>query len=135
VPRLQATEVSPGRFLPLLSLTLTIDQVEVGGFGVVDSGADMTMLPDTAVEACGLDYDDIPGTAQVGEGAGSQFEFKLCDGSLKYDGKELCQQFAVAAPKHHLRWALLGRKEFFTKYVVRFAWHRTPPDFNVDPVK
>jgi hypothetical protein len=32
-------------------------------------------------------------------------------------------------------WALLGRNDFFTKYVVHFAWHRSPPDFNLDPVK
>jgi hypothetical protein len=134
VPRIEATEVSPGIFLPLLVVTLNLNGRSLSELGLVDSGADRTMVPASWVEACGVLYGAF-GEPQEGSGAGGSFEYKLVSGEVTYLRKTFCTTIQVASPDCNLPGPVLGREDFFTKYVVRFAWHRSPPDFNVDPIK
>jgi hypothetical protein len=44
-----------------------------------------------------------------------------------------CTEFTVAEPDK-LPFAILGREDFFKHFVVRFNWHKAPPEVHVDPV-
>jgi hypothetical protein len=124
--------------VPLLTVTLELGGRSLDVLALVDSGADSTMLPYDSIEACGLPYHDVPGPVLTGVGAGGEFEFKNCEGRVTYGGAVVCKTFGVPAPRHDvpgLPFGLLGRRDFFSKHIVRFAWHRDPPEFNVDPVK
>ena len=68
-------------------------------------------------------------------GAGGGFEVREISGDLTYDGTMFCSPTVGVAEPGALPGPLVGRADFFMRWVVRFAWHRTPPDFNVDPVK
>jgi hypothetical protein len=132
MPRIEATQIAPGVFLPLLVVTLNMNGRSLSEMGLVDSGADRTMVPASWVEACGVPYASL-GQTMHGSGAGGQYEYKMATGELTYGRKPFCTQFQVAAA--NLPGPVLGRNDFFKKYVVRFAWHRNPPDFNVDPAR
>jgi hypothetical protein len=133
VPRIEGFEISPGVFLPLLVVSLSMNGKTISEMGLVDSGADHTMVPSAWVESCGVSYASL-GEEFTGAGAGGGYQYKLGTGTIDYGGKPFSTEFQVAAPKCGLPGPLLGRNDFFKGYVVRFAWHRTPPDFNVDPV-
>jgi hypothetical protein len=134
LPRIVAHEIQPGHFVPLLTIGIELNSSQLSFLALVDSGADSTILTLPTIEACGMGWDDLSASASPGIGAGGGFETRSCAGVLRYGATELCREFLVAKPDA-LPGALLGRDDFFTKFVVRFAWHRKPPDFNVDPVR
>ena len=59
--------------------------------------------------------------AQVGG-----LETRLCSGRILYNGIVVCDSFTVAKTTS-LDAVLLGRADFFTKFVPRFLWHKNPP--------
>lgn len=99
---------------------------------IVDSGADKCLVPGDYVEATGITFASLP-PLPPGISAGGQFPKSLCQGRISYLGRVICQEFEVAPPGL-FDVILLGREEFFTKFVVRFQWHRNPPFFDIDPV-
>jgi hypothetical protein len=118
--------------MPLLVVQVEIqDKLSPQIPAIVDSGADITMFPAHIIEAGGFTYAGMPGEPQEGRGAGGRFEFKFCDGVVRWRGIELCQRFCVIEPpedpKDQLPFPLLGRSDLFTKFNVQFNWHRTPP--------
>ncbi len=89
------------------------------------------MLPAEFLGAVGLDFATLP-KAGPNVGAGGTAP-ALCKGTLTYEGIVICDEFMIAEAGA-LPFAILGREDFFKKFVLRFNWHKTPPEFHVDPV-
>lgn len=111
-------EVAPGRGLRVPAL--------------VDSGADSTIFPGEYLATLGTEFDRLP-SGPESIGAGGAFEVRRCGGVVKFREWLVCEEFNVAEPGK-LSLALLGRDDFFARFVVRFNWHEEPPVLFVDPV-
>lgn len=99
---------------------------------IVDSGADVTILPAEFLEPFGVVFDVLP-PATDGIGAGGTFRIASCGATVRFREWLVTERISVAEPGH-LQVALLGRGDFFRAFTVRFQWHRDPPFFDVDPV-
>lgn len=132
MPRIKGTEVAKGVYSPIIKVDFRCNGV--GGLvpAIVDSGADKCLVPGDFVEAAGVTFASLTPLPE-GTGAGGQFPKSLCKGQISYAGCVLCDEFEVVPPGL-FNFILLGREEFFSKFVVRFQWHRDPPFFDVDPV-
>lgn len=132
MPRVEATEERPGYWVPLVTVVLRLPAVTASFTALVDSGADMTILPAELVEAFKVPWSSIPGGGP-GQGVGGGFEIRTLSGDLSYHGVTFATSFAVAEPGHLPR-PLLGRGDFFQRFVLRFNWHKATPEFHADPV-
>lgn len=132
MPRVEGTAVGPNRWTPLITVSLVVVDKTFNFTALVDSGADCTILPAELVEAVGVPFSSLPKSPGSGVGAGGAFEIRVGRGDLIYDGVKFATQFSVAAPKC-LASPLLGRSDFMRLFVVRFNWHKTPPEFHIDP--
>lgn len=116
-------------FVPLLPITIVIAGKAVNGYGVIDSGADDVLVPAGLVAPLGVDYDKLP-AGTLGMGAGNMtFEARPCVGAINWGNARICDEFKVAPGGGFV---LLGRKEFFTKYTVKFLWSENPPVYDID---
>jgi hypothetical protein len=138
VPRLPGTNVGLGpdglaiyRPYIILSIELTIGSVK--GPGLVDSGADNTLVPFEAIEPLGIDFWKLP-EGPDGSGPGGSLRTRACQGTIRWDKAVLMTEFMVAEPGKGPDAVLLGRADFFKLYVPRFHWYKDPPVFDLDPV-
>jgi hypothetical protein len=120
------------RYAPVVLIT-----IEVGGCiatrpAVIDSGADSTIVPFEFLQACGLDWNAI-GVGSPSQSAGGTFESKVLKARVKYREWVVSEEIKVAEPGR-LPVALLGRDDFFAKFIVKFRWDKTPPIVDVDPL-
>lgn len=99
---------------------------------VIDSGADVTLIPFEVFVGAGLDWAKLPKGSE-GLGAGGTFERRPLVAEVRYREWLICDHVDVAQPGA-LPFALLGREDFFKRFVVRFAWNKEPPEVIVDPV-
>jgi len=136
VPRFEGTRggtLPDGRavYYPILLVRVEHAGSFVDVQAVVDSGADFTMVPAEIAEVVGLPFE---GLAEGGKGlsAGGAMEHRPAPGRILFDKKIVADGFLVAEPGK-LPVVLLGRDDFFRLYTVRFAWHRDPPTFDLDP--
>lgn len=132
MPRIKATEVAPGRFLPMLDIEIRVPVARAQMLGLVDSGADLTIVPGQVLEAIGVPWTSLK-KAGDSVGAGGGFETRIAKGAVLWEGSRIREQLLVAQPGA-LPWPLIGRDDFFKKHVVRFSWHRQPPTIDIDPV-
>jgi len=138
VPRIEGTKfvIDPGGqviFRPIVLVAIVLPNGLRGeGPAIIDSGADMTVVPFEAILGAGIDWDKLP-PGEMGIGAGGAFERRALQASIFYRTWQICDRVDVAAPGM-LGSILLGREDFFKKFVVRFAWHKTPPELFVDPI-
>lgn len=102
------------------------------GPAIIDSGADSSVLPFEAVLGAGIAWDDLD-KGGLSMGAGGTFERRLLGASIYYRTWKVCDRVEVAEPGR-LGTILLGRNDFFKAFVVRFAWHKSPPEVYVDPI-
>jgi hypothetical protein len=101
---------------------------------LLDSGADHTILPAEGLAAApGMDWPSIASPIEKGTGAGGGFATKLVKGEVWWQTWKVCEEFRVAEPGSLPWWGLLGRDDFFRVFVVRFMWHRNPPEIDIDP--
>jgi hypothetical protein len=134
VPRIAATDFG-GTYYPLVTIDLVFPHGSMPALVCVDSGADSTLITAEAMAAVpGYDWGTIPGPFEVSGGAGGRFETKVVTAEAWWNGQTVCDQFRVVGPGSNMPWGLVGRDDFFRQYVVRFMWHRSPPQFDLDPV-
>lgn len=69
MPRVEATEERPGYWVPLVTILLRLPSVAGSFTALVDSGADMTIVPAELVEAFKVPWASIPGGGP-GQGVG-----------------------------------------------------------------
>lgn len=138
MPRIEGTKSGvDAAGQPIYSPVLIV-QVTLPGFGhasvpaVIDSGADVTIVPFEVFVGAGLEWTKLPAGSQ-GLGAGGVFERRPLQAEIRYRDWLICDSVEVAQPGA-LPFALLGRQDFFQKFIVRFAWHKSPPEVIIDPV-
>ena len=138
MPRLSGTNVGTGPdghpiYRPIIIVTIEVGGRGVSGPGLIDSGADNTLVPFAAVAPLGVDFTKLPAGAG-GSGAGGALDIRQCKGVIRWDKIVLMTEFMVAEPGKGPDSVLLGRADFFRLYVPRFHWHKNPPVFDLDPV-
>ena len=137
MPRLTATQSGTDRhglpsWIPLVPITLTAATLGVRAVAILDSGADITIVPFEQVAPLGFEWEKLA-AGQRSTGAGGSFERRVCPVAITFETWRICDDVEVAEPGK-LPATLLGRVEFFTKFVVRFNWFHNPPTFDIDPV-
>ncbi len=138
MPRLPAEYIGDGPdgkpiYRPIIRLTLEIGGRGLEYPGLVDSGADGTLVPFEAVEPLGVDFKKLP-LGPGGHGPGGGLDTRPCQGVIRWGKAVLLTEFIVAEPTKGPDCVLLGRADFFKLYVPRFHWHKNPPVFDLDPV-
>lgn len=138
MPRVPATHVGVGpdgadMFRPIIVLTIEVGGVAVQGPGLIDSGADGTLVPFEAVAPLGVDFATLP-AGPGGSGVGGHLDARPCKGVIRWGKVVLMTEFMVAEPGKGPDAVLLGLSDFFKLYVPRFHWHKDPPVFDLDPV-
>jgi hypothetical protein len=142
LPRIEGTKVGvdgKGRevWSPIVVVRMSLPSASasgpaVSGPAIVDSGADVTMIPAEAVAAIGIDWKKLPAGTHGG-GAGGQFESRPLQLTVSWQSWKTTEEIRIAEPGR-LPVVLLGRCDFFRDFVVRFHWHKAPPEFHLDPV-
>lgn len=137
MPRIEGTKVgvtSDGRdvYAPLIIIAIHVGGCLAQGPAIIDSGADGTVIPIEALVGCGVAWDSLS-NGVMGQGAGGAFERRPLDARVQFREWTICERIQVAAPGS-LPAALLGREDFFAKFVIRFNWHKSPPEVLIDPV-
>jgi hypothetical protein len=136
MPRIEGTQVGidpNGRavYRPIVIVQLEANGMGMQGPAIVDSGADTTMVPAEIAAGLGIDYAKLPGGTK-GKGVGGACESRMASLTVCYQSWRLTGQIAIAEPKR-LDVVLLGRADFFQRFVVRFNWFKSPPEFHLDP--
>jgi hypothetical protein len=132
MPRFEATEYLPGVWAPIIIIGLEMNGFKVNVLAIVDSGADQTMIPYEVAKACKVPYLQLPGSPAFG--AGGEFEMRTCPATVRWLGRIVCKSVDIAPEGAQMSYALLGRADFFAKHVIRFNWHKNPPEFHIDPI-
>jgi hypothetical protein len=134
VPRIAATALTNGLYVPLLTVEIDLGHgVLSGAVALIDSGADLTVFPAEAMAAAGITWASLKDNSEKSKGAGGGFETSVVNGAVAWGGTTICEEFRVSEPGA-LPWGLLGREDFFKLFVVRFHWHKDPPQMDIDPV-
>jgi predicted aspartyl protease len=136
MPRIEGTKVGIDPLGRVVYRPIVIVQLEANGLGmqgpaIVDSGADTTMIPAEVAAGLGIDYAKLPNGTK-GKGAGGVLESRPASLTIRYQSWTLTGEVSIAEPKH-LDVVLLGRSDFFQRFVVRFNWFKSPPEFHLDP--
>lgn len=121
-------------YRPLLTVTVSAKK-PVLYQATVDSGADNTVISYELVHAVGARWNRM--TSEREEwGAGGPFKTRWCsEGSIYYEGVLISQGFRVAEANPNIDpFFLLGRRDFFPKFVPSFHWDEEPPWFDLEPV-
>lgn len=133
MPRIEGIEVAPNFYAPLLTVLLEVDNLTQQMMAMVDSGADRTIIPAEVLDAHPtVSFSDLSPLPTGGVGAGGGFEIRECPGKITWRQWEICDGFQVAEPGK-LKMALLGREDFFKRFIVRFVWDKNPPVLEINP--
>ena len=137
MPHISATKVGTvggaDIYRPIVIVRIEAGTGAIEGPALVDSGADGTLVPADILVPLGIDFSKLKkGVGGIGVGGG--LETRLCKGRILYGKTVICEPTFTVAEPGKLKSVLLGRSDFFTKFVTRFQWHKIPPAFDVDPV-
>jgi hypothetical protein len=119
---------------PRLTVTVAVGKKSFGYQAIVDSGADNSLISAELVESVGAKWEKMTDPLEQ-IGAGGPFETRLCGGQIYYAGVLICNGLRVAEPGKMpagINFLLLGRGDFFSKFVASFHWDESPPWFEVD---
>jgi hypothetical protein len=120
-------------YAPIVIVTIEVPGCIATRPAVIDSGADSTIVPFEFIKDCKIDFATLSGS-NMGVGAGGKFETRLLAARVKYREWVICDEAKVAQPGSGLPLVLLGRADFFAKFLVKFRWDVTPPVVDVDPL-
>lgn len=132
--RFEGTETAPGLFAPLIEIELVMEAdgepVRIRALALIDSGADMSIVPAEIASAAGVEFDTLPlGSTSIG--AGGEFEVRKALAKLSSDGEVFVDGQLMVTPPGTLPGPLLGRADFFKTFGVEFEWSKEPPRFHV----
>jgi hypothetical protein len=100
---------------------------------IVDSGADNSIATADLMETIGAKWEKMTDPHEE-MGAGGPFETRYCSGGqIYYDGTLIRHGFRVAEVQERFSFVLLGRSDFFAKFVPSFHWDESPPWFEIEP--
>ena len=133
MPRIEGQDLGRGIPEPVLTITIINGNLATQGPAVVDSGADLTVVPAGIAAVVGIDFSTLPAPTGDSRGAGGSFEARPVRAKIRWRQWDVCDAFQVAEPGS-LDDVLLGREDFFKRFKVSFNWGRTPPILDVDPL-
>ncbi len=117
--RIPYTEVAPGKFRPLLAVLVHGPAATWLIDGLLDTGADVILLPATWATKLGLDIDQLPVGSTIQSATGQTVVCKRVDLRLEIrrDSTQLSWRASVEVPvgagtRPH--WGFKGFLEFFT---------------------
>lgn len=135
MPRLRGMLRGLNVYRPVLMIDVGVaDSVQRVG-GVLDSGADYTLVPGQLIEdVFDVPFEDLEPVPTKGVGVGGAFEMRICYGKIAWRTWHVTDWFLVAE-RAALEEPLLGREDFFRRFDVNFSWNHSPPFFDVDPTE
>lgn len=76
MPRVEATAAGPNRWSPLLAIGAVVGGARGNFTALLDSGADMTILPGELAEAFGVNFAALTPLSGPGVGVGGTFDMR-----------------------------------------------------------
>ena len=130
MPDFVARMDSSGTYRPIVEVVVRTGRVRRRLKALVDSGADRSIIP---AELLGdlVTFEELPSAGTAG-GLGA-VELRSADSSLSFAGTIFATSLLVTAPGTHLRYAVLGRDDFFKRFEICFRWTHRPPTFSIEP--
>lgn len=122
-------------YSPRLTVTVWFRKKSLAYQAIVDSGADNSIISAELVAALGAKWEKMTDPQQH-IGAGGPFMTRHCRASLYYGSTLICDGLRVAEPGKmpaEINFLLLGRSDFFKKYIASFHWNESPPWFEIEP--
>ena len=132
--RLPAYEELPGYFVPLVRVTTTVLGVDREFTALVDSGADLTMLPASVLVGFGVDVAGLPRVGWTIGASGTRskiprYEYAM---DLWHRNRRFATTVAVLP---NLPKPILGRDDFMRAFGVHFHWETDPPEWCVRRIR
>lgn len=133
MPREEGSPEPGGATRPVVDVKLTYKGTNLPIRALVDSGADMTMIPIAVAEALtGLPFAQLGADAGTSKGLGDKEEtIRALDAEASYAGRLFTRKVAVGPVPR----MVLGQSDFMTAFDVRFYWGHTPKWFSIEPTK
>ncbi len=131
--RIEGRDLGDGLFRPVLDIVVRIEDIQAQAPALLDSGADYSVVPWVIFEASRQSFDTLePLDSDGGSSTKVIADARWCEGTIEWDGREVCTRFLVRPPeKPQPEIVLLGREDFFRRHVVRFLWTDEAPHFLV----
>ncbi len=134
-PDYRAVQISTLFPMPFVGVEVTVGDRTLPCAGLVDSGADRTLVPFEIAVAFGIDATSLPVVSyQAGEvGLAEQ---RVLAGTVTYQGVTVCSEQVLISAEGSLPfpWVILGREDFFRLFSITFHWDASPPGFTVAPL-
>ena len=136
--KFEASELGNGALGPLIEISISLEDYEPKGtgFALVDSGADITVLPFEVLIPVGVKWDNLPPSPHGSQGLGGSVETRHINGTISHKGTTFYNgDIPVLQPGSGISGPILGRADFFTTFGVVFEWHKDPPVFHVNSLE
>jgi hypothetical protein len=119
-----------GVYRPVVDIVVRIGGTTQTLRALVDSGADLTVIPTSVAEAmAGKPFEELGGVDTEMQGVCGKVPAKYIEATGTYMGRDFADHVLVGpAPR-----TLVGRVDFMTVFNARFYWNREPPEFQLDP--
>ena len=130
MPRVLATQDSDGHWWPYLKIRLksAAKTVEITS-AILDSGADETSIPASLLPVLGITRAKLRPQGQMMGATGSAPYFRA-DVQVWWKRWKICDEIGVIETDASV---LIGRDDFFTRFIVKFNWSKLPPIMDIDP--
>lgn len=121
------------RVRPIIDVVVKYKGTSIPIRALVDSGADMTMVPIAVGEALtGEPFPQLGTDAGKSKGFGDKEEpIRRIDADAVYAGRVFARSLAVGPVPR----MVLGQSDFMTAFDVRFYWGHSPKWFAIEPAK
>jgi hypothetical protein len=131
MPREEGSPEAGGAIRPIVDVILRYKGTNLPIRALVDSGADMTMIPIAIGEfLTGLPFPQLGTDAGRSKGLGDKEEpIRRIDAEAIYAGRRFARSVTVG-PVGRM---VLGQSDFMTTFDVRFYWGHTPKWFSIEP--
>ena len=121
-------------YRPRVNATVAVGKKSAIYRALVDSGADKSMVSADLIAALGAKWEKLT-DPQPELGAGGIFETRFCPGQIYFGGVLITNGFRVAPATHvnglFISVFILGRADFFQKFIPTFHWEESPPWFDL----
>jgi hypothetical protein len=125
--------IGGGVYLPVVPLLIERSGRQLKTTGIVDTGADLTVMPAELLEALGTSWEELAsnaGTSMTAQGVSGKFDLLDSGARIRSFGREVTRHAMVAAPGG-LHVIVLGRGDFLRQFKVTLDWTKTHPRFEL----
>ena len=131
MPRVLATPGSGGRWYPFLRIRLKAGPNQEYATAMLDSGADESSIPANLLTVLGVKKSTLQPAGQMSGIANLPLPYFKAHVQMFWKNWKIADEIGVL-PAHTP--ILLGRNDFFARFVVTFDWSHNPPIMDINPV-